>query len=136
MFSSFYVLQNLWNCGKVLKNEKFVFTQKTFVKSIYGKKSFFFMSCLDFTEICKKSWEQTVEITEFYYHPLILLQKFRESTVRTVLEAAASILFRKAWLRLVFKWGLYLRAASITNLLKITWNCTQKCTFSSKIDHF
>ena len=42
MFSSFYVLQNLWNCGKVLKNEKFVFTQKTFVKSIYGKKSFFF----------------------------------------------------------------------------------------------
>ena len=94
------------------------------------------MSCLDFTEICKKSWEQTVEITEFYYHPLILLQKFRESTVRTVLEAAASILFRKVWVRLVFKWGLYLRAASITNSLKITWNYTKDARFQAKLTNF
>ena len=49
-------------------------------------------------------------------------------TVRTVLEAAASILFER------FGCGLYLRAASISNLPKHYVKIESKCSFSSKTD--
>ena len=57
-------------------------------------------------------------------------------TVSSVLEAAASILSRGSVLRLKFKCGLYLRAASNTTLLKLHEIRTKICTFSSKIDVF
>ena len=66
-------------------------------------------------------------------HPRNFCNSF---TVSSVLEAAASILYRGSVLRLIFKGGLYLRAASITTLLKLREIRTKKCTFSSKIDVF
>ena len=57
-------------------------------------------------------------------------------TVSSVLEAAASIFSRGSMLRLEFKGGLYLRAASNTDLLNLREIRTKKLIFSFKIDVF
>ena len=52
---------------------------------------------------------------------------FFQSTVKSVLQAAASIISRWLIVRLTFKGGLYLRAASISNLTKIMIILLEKC---------